>query len=252
MATNRDILNLLRRIAPPELAESWDNNGLLCGRADAPVTKILVALDPFEAVAQEAIDIGAQLIVTHHPLIFRPAASVTDETSVGRTLLALIEHGIAAINAHTCLDAAPGGVNDALAAALELEDVASCGGMWRMGLVPKQPVSHFAALVKHRLGANGVRFADAGRPVQRVAVCGGAGMDYLQEILDAGCDTFVTGDVKYNGFWDAADLGINLIDAGHFPTENPVCGVLADAIRAAFPEVEVCLSQSHRDIVQVG
>jgi len=250
MATNRDILNLLRQIAPPELAESWDNNGLLCGRLDAPVTKILVALDPFEAVAAEAASIGAQLIVTHHPLLFRPAASVTDETAVGRTLLYLIEHGIAAINAHTCLDAAPGGVNDALAAALELEDIAGTGGMWRMGEVPKQPVPHFAAVVKHRLNADGVRFADAGRPVQRVAVCGGAGMDFLQEVLDAGCDTFVTGDVKYNGFWDAVDLGINLIDAGHFPTENPVCTVLAGAIAAAFPELEVVLSQAHRDIVQ--
>ena len=250
MTTNPDILNCLHRLAPPELAESWDNNGLLCGRLDAPVTKILVALDPFEAVAEEAAAIGAQLLVTHHPLLFRPAASVTDETAVGRTLLSLIEHGIAAINAHTCLDAAPGGVNDALAAALGLEDIASTGGMWRMGRVPLQPAAHFASVVRHRLQAGGVRFADAGRPVQRVAVCGGAGMDFLQEAADAGCDTFVTGDVKYNGFWDAVDLGLNLIDAGHFPTENPVCTVLANTLRSAFPELEVCLSQTHRDIVQ--
>ncbi len=252
MATNRDILNFLRELAPPELAESWDNNGLLCGRLDAPVSKLLVALDPFEAVAGEAAAIGAQLLVTHHPLLFRPAASVTDETAVGRTLLSLIEHGIAAINAHTCLDAAPGGVNDALAAALGLEQISSCGGMWRMGCVPRQPAAHFAALVRHRLDANGVRFADAGRPVQKVAVCGGAGMDFLPEIADAGCDTFVTGDVKYNGFWDAVELGVNLIDAGHFPTENPVCAVLAEKLARAFPEVEVCLSQVHRDIVQFG
>lgn len=249
MVTNRDILNYLQQIAPPELAESWDNNGLLCGRLDAPVTKILVALDPFETVAEEAAAIGAQLLVSHHPLIFHPASSVTDETAVGRTLLRLIEQGIAAINAHTCLDAAPGGVNDVLAAALGLEERSS-GGLWRMGRVPKQPLAHFAAVVKHRLNAGGLRYADAGRPVQRVAVCGGAGIDCLPEVAAAGCDTLVTGDVKYNGFWDAVDLGVNLIDAGHFPTENPVCTVLAERLAQAFPEVEICLSQTHRDIVQ--
>ncbi len=250
MTTNRDILTFLQTIAPPELAESWDNNGLLCGRMDAPVTKILVALDPFESVAREAVDSGAQLVVSHHPLIFHPAAAVNDETALGRTLLWLIEHGIAAMNAHTCLDAAPGGTNDRLARTLGLEDIRSAGGLWRMGSVPKQPAAHFAAVVKHQLKAGGVRFADAGRPVQTVAVCGGAGMDFLQEVFDAGCDTFVTADVKYNGFWDAVDLGINLIDAGHFPTENPVVQMLAEALRAAFPTLEVAVSQRHRDIVQ--
>ena len=256
MTTNRDILDLLQRLAPPALAEDWDNNGLLCGRLDAPVTRVLVALDPFLPAAEEAAALGAQLLVTHHPLIFRPAKAVTDETAVGRTLLWLIEHGIAAMNAHTSLDYAAGGVTDALAAALGLEEVAIPAAdspvLWRMGLVPRQPVGHYAALVKAKLGANGVRYADAGHPVRRVAVCGGAGMDCLTAAAEAGCDTLVTGDVKYNGFWDAVDLGLNVIDAGHFPTEQPVCAVLARAIAGAFPEVAVSVSRRHGDIVQFG
>ena len=249
MTTNRDILAVVRRLAPPELAESWDNNGLLCGRIDAPVTRVLVALDPFLPAAQEAAEWGAELLLTHHPLIFRPAASVTDETAVGKTLLYLIEHGVAAINAHTCLDRAPGGVNDTLAQTLGLTEI--CGDdLWRGGMVPAQSLPDFAAHVREALGAAGVRIADAGRPVHRVAVCGGAGMDYLQAVAAAGYDTYVTGDVKYNGFRDAADLGVNLIDAGHFATENPVCAVLAKTIAEAFPDVEVRISQRHKDVVE--
>lgn len=251
MTTNRDILQLLQQLAPPELAESWDNNGLLCGRLDAPVRRVLVALDPFLPAAEEAAALDAQLLVTHHPLIFRPAKSVTDDTAVGKTLLYLIEHGIAAMNAHTCLDFAPGGVNDTLARTLGLREITG-DDLWRGGLVAPQSLTAFVATVRHQLSAGGVRFADAGRPVRRVAVCGGAGDDYLPEVAAAGYDTYVTGDVKYNDFWDAVDLGVNLIDAGHFPTENPVCAVLARAIAEAFPEVEVRLSQRHRDIIRFG
>lgn len=249
MITNRDILTWLQALAPPELAESWDNNGLLCGRLDAPAGRVLVALDPFLPAAEEAADWGAGLLLTHHPLLFRPARAVTDETALGRTMLFLIEHGIAAINAHTCLDYAPGGVNDVLAQSLGLSDVTG-SGLWRGGRVFPQPLALFAAHVRDALGAGGLRYCDAGRPVERVAVCGGAGIDCLPELAGAGYDTFVTGDVKYNGFWDAADLGINLIDAGHFPTENPVCTMLAQSLAEAFPQLEVRLSRQHRDIIQ--
>ena len=131
MITNRDILTWLQALAPPELAESWDNNGLLCGRLDAPAGRVLVALDPFLPAAEEAADWGAGLLLTHHPLLFRPARAVTDETALGRTMLFLIEHGIAAVNAHTCLDYAPGGVNDVLAQSLACptSPAAGCGAV---------------------------------------------------------------------------------------------------------------------------
>ena len=124
MTTVADILNFIEGIAPPDMKMDWDNCGLLCGRKDKEVKKILVALDPFRNVIQEAIDLGADLIVTHHPLIFRNALmAVNEDTETGRCVLELMEHGIAAINAHTNLDLAPGGVNDVLAQTLGLKNI---------------------------------------------------------------------------------------------------------------------------------
>ena len=123
MTTVGDILKYIETFAPPYMKENWDNVGLLCGSKSQPVTKVLVALDPFEGVCREAAQLGAELIVTHHPLIFQPAKAITDETSVGRSILALCRAGISAINAHTNLDCTPGGVNDVLARTLGLDDI---------------------------------------------------------------------------------------------------------------------------------
>ena len=227
MVTVRDILDFIETIAPTYMKESWDNVGLNCGRMDAPVDKVLVALDPFMDVCQEAKAMGAQLLLTHHALIWQPGF-VTDQTGWGKAALFLIENGIAHVNAHTNLDCAPGGVNDLLAQKLGLSDIAIIkpqgpddqGRIWgllRSGYVQVQPLDGFLAAVKSALGCKGLRYVDGGRPVRKVAVGGGACASELMDAVNAGCDTFVTADVKYNGFWDARDLGINLIDAGHFP-----------------------------------
>ena len=123
MTTVADILKYIETLAPPYMKMDWDNVGLLCGSRETPVTKVLVALDPFEGVCREAAEWGAELIVTHHPIIFDPLKSVTEETTVGRSIMTLCRHGISAVNAHTNLDCAPGGVNDVLAATLGLNDV---------------------------------------------------------------------------------------------------------------------------------
>ena len=123
MTTVADILRFLETLAPRSMKMDWDNVGLLCGSKNAEVTKVLVALDPFEGVCHEAADVGAQLIVTHHPLIFRAPKAITDDTSIGRSIMFLCAHGISAINAHTNLDQVPGGVNDVLAAKLGLENI---------------------------------------------------------------------------------------------------------------------------------
>lgn len=256
-----EIRDFLLTLAPESMKESWDNVGLLCGRSDGAVDTVLVALDPFPDVAAEAADCGAQLLLTHHPLIFGGIQSVTDESVVGRTLLFLIEHGIAAVNLHTNLDSVSGGVNDCLAAALGLRKVrvlAPAGvdaagreyGLGRWGETDACALPDFLRLVRERLGCGGLRYADGGRPVRRVAVGGGACGEFMVRALALGCDTFVTADLKYNAFADAAALGLNLIDAGHFPTENPVCPVLAERLRAAFPELRVRLSERHGDVVK--
>ena len=261
MTTVADILKYVETLAPTYMKMDWDNVGLLCGSRETPVTKVLVALDPFEGVCREAAEWGAELIVTHHPIIFDPLKSVTEETTVGRSIMTLCRHGISAVNAHTNLDCAPDGVNDVLARTLGLESIRIITpsgvteegrewGLLRMGTVPEQSLDAFLATVKAALHCPGLRYAQGGKSVHRVAVGGGACADGMAEALAAGCDTFVTADVKYNQFWDAADFGLNLIDAGHFYTENPVCGYLAEKLRAAFPAVSVEISQSHQDCMK--
>ena len=261
MATVNDILVFLETLAPRFMKMDWDNVGLLCGSRSRVVTKILVALDPFEGVCREAVDFGAELIVTHHPLIFKALNTVTDETSVGRSIQLLCENRVSAINAHTNLDCAPGGVNDRLAASLGLSEIQVIDpmgtdengqewGLLRRGTAEEQPLSTFLSTVKTALKCEGLRYVDAGKPVRKVAVGGGACASEIMDAVKAGCDTFVTSDVKYNQFWNASDLGLNLIDAGHFYTENPVTAYLAEKIAAAFPEVEVKISETHTDCVK--
>ncbi len=260
MTTVSDILTFMETLAPRAMKESWDNVGLNCGRRSAQVRKVLVALDPFEHVCREAKITGADLLVTHHALIWKPGF-ITDDSVQGRNTLFLIENGIAHINAHTNLDQAPGGVNDVLANTLGLSQVSviapqgtdAAGNPWgllRSGVVEEQPLEEFLARVKKRLGCAGLRYVSGGRPVKKVAVGGGSCAGGMMDALRAGCDTFVTADVKYNQFWDARDLGMNLIDAGHFHTENPVVEVLAGNLREAFPEIQVEISKTHGDCMK--
>lgn len=261
MATVADILSYLDSLAPRSMKMEWDNVGLLCGSRQQPVNKILVALDPFEHVCKEASEIGADLLVTHHPLIFRAVKSVTDDNSIGRSIMHLCANGISAINAHTNLDCAPGGVNDRLASLLGLEciqiidplgvdDQDQPWGLLRCGTVEKQPLNAFLDTVKQNLSCPGLRYVDGGQPVSKVAVGGGACAGEFMDAVASGCDTFVTSDIKYNQFWEAQEAGLNLIDAGHFYTENPIVAALADKLTAAFPEIQVVISKKHADCMK--
>lgn len=259
MTLVKDVYAFLQAKAPFELQMDFDNAGFLVGREASVVTKILVALDITEAVIQEAAEQGAQLIVAHHPVIWGGAKSVTDQTPTGRRLLALAEQHIAAICAHTNLDAVEDGVNDALARRLGLTDISQLKqdgvdhqgrpyGIGRVGYVTSQPLYDFALAVKELLGANGIRLVDGGRYVRKVAVGGGACAGMLGDVLALKCDTFVTSDVKYDVFLEAKAQGINLIDAGHYPTENVVCPVLCEWLKRQFPQVSVAVSQRHHEV----
>ena len=258
MTTVNDILLFLESLAPNSMKMDWDNVGLLCGSKSKEVRKILVALDPFESVCKEAVQLDADLLITHHPLIFQPVKAITDDTSIGRAILTLIQNGISTINAHTNLDCAPGGVNDVLAQKLGLQGISVIApsgvdeegrpwGLLRQGSAETQSLIQFLGHAKTALNCEGLKYVDGGKPVSKVAVGGGACAGEFRDAINAGCDTFVTADVKYNQFWDARELGLNLIDAGHFHTENPVCGILAEKLRSAFPEVSVILSENHTD-----
>ena len=261
MATVAEIYQFMDQIAPFATQEDFDNAGFLVGRGDREVTKILVALDITREVAEEAAQWGAQLILSHHPVIFHPVKWITDGTPAGQILLELIENRIAAICAHTNLDAARGGVNDCLAKALELTDIGQlCQagvdvqgrpyGIGRVGTVhrPGLSAAEYAAFVKERLGSACVRVVSGGKPVQKVAVGGGACGSMMETVISQGCDTFVTADLKYDQFLDAKALGINLLDAGHFPTENVVCGLWVQWLSGTFRDVEVRLSEVHEEV----
>lgn len=256
MITVQDILTFLEGFAPYELAESWDNVGLLAGDRAQPVSSVLCALDITEQVVEEAAALGAQLIVAHHPAIFTSVSRVTADDTTGRLLRAAIRNEIALICMHTNADCAQGGVNDALAAALFLTGVSNMeagenGMLGRVGTLPRemQP-EEFVRYVKDCLNAGGVRYCDGGRAIRRVAVGGGACGKMMDQALAKGAEAFVIGDCSYDLMQRAQALGLTLVDAGHFPTENPMTAVFAEQIRGAFPKLTVKTSAKHADCIQ--
>lgn len=254
MTTVREIESFLYGWAPRELAESWDNVGLLVGDPEAAVERVLVALDITPQVAEEALERGCQLIVAHHPVMncaWHPVQTVRADDRQGRTLTALLRGGVAAICMHTNLDAAEGGVNDCLAQKLGLSGTIPLNEqkIGRIGTLSCEiPLEQFLHDVVKSLSCRGLRYRDGGRPVHRVAVGGGACGEYIPHALAQGCDTFVTSDLRYNDFLDTR--GLNLIDAGHFPTEDVVCPEVVHRLQKAFPAICVSKSAVHRDAVQ--
>lgn len=236
-----DVLEYMWSIAPEAGKEPWDNVGLLVGRKNASVTKVLVALDITFPVIAEAKELGAELIVSHHPLIWDTYKHVTDTVLQQDKVMTLVENHLAAICMHTNLDEAIDGVDDTLCETLGLLPEGHLIGHVS-NLSGPMALQDFLALVQEKLGANGLRYFDADRPVFRVGTgCGSCG-EYLREAHEAGCDTFLTGDVKYSVFLDAQGYGMNLIDAGHFPTENPIVQKVAGKLREAFPQLEIHVS----------
>lgn len=254
MATVKEICAYCDTLAPFSLKMDFDNVGLLCGFPETPVRRVLTALDITDAVIEEALAWGAELIVSHHPLIFHPLRAVTADDPVGRKLIRLLQNGVSAICLHTNLDAAWGGVNDALMEALGVsvtgvlapEGTGPDGRPWgigRVGELPEaMPLERFLARVRGRLTCSGLRYVPGGAPVRRVACCGGAGGGELEAALAAGCDTYVTADLKYDRFLLAKEAGLNLIDADHFCTENVVVPRLKALLAQRFPEIELRVS----------
>ena len=237
-----EIADYLESRIPSSLKMDYDNVGLLCGFLNNEVTRVLVVLDITQDAITEAAEMGAELIVSHHPVIFTPMRRICDDTPDGKRVIRLIQHGISAVCLHTNLDRAEGGVNHALAAAVGA-DVEEC---LEMGVVCRLPeamgMEPFLAQTRDALNAPDMRFYSSGKSVSRIAVCGGAGGDIIYQAAAAGCDTVLTGEIKHHQWIDGAELGLNLIEGGHFATENVVTIVLAEMLRQAFPDVDICLS----------
>lgn len=334
MATVRQIYEAIDAFAPFAHQESWDNSGLQVGSWAAPVKKAVLALDCTPAVLKGATEKGAELIITHHPLLFHAIKTVERESLVGRALWS----GISVLSAHTNLDVAAGGVNDALARVLELTEVTPfsatgeaggftvtallppdgrmrsaqlleeaggggditltpvtvpglgkaerlvgevspdelpvllgvidrlgplreptvCAGrqgahpvfLGRMGKLPCPfPPVTLAAYVGERLHCAPLRYCDGGQPVERVAVCGGAGSSLWREAMALGAQALVTSEIKHDSYLAAAEAGFTLVDAGHYSTEAVVLPVLRERLEAAFPQVEFMIDEAGGRVV---
>jgi dinuclear metal center YbgI/SA1388 family protein len=244
MLTIGAILDELEKLAPLETKLDFDNVGLLAGDPNWEVSTVLLSLDITSAVIREAEELDAGLVISHHPLFFTLNAAVPGNAG-GKHTLELLTRRIGAICMHTNLDAADGGVNDALARRLGLLDAQPYEPehICRIGHVRKPvDLAEFLGTVKTALGCEGLRYVQGTNPVFQVAVGGGSCGSMLEDAVLAGCDTFVTADVKHDVFLRASELGINLIDAGHFHTENVVIPVLKNVLDQAFPGLNVRIS----------
>ncbi len=220
-----EILEILEQFAPAETAEEWDNVGLQIGRDGEEIEKILVCLDFTADVLEQAIQGGFQMIVTHHPVIFKPLAKLTNPL-----FLKAVRHNICVYSGHTNVDAAQGGVNDVLAARLGLENV-TADGILRTGTL-KESMSEtaFAKYVCEKLQVPAVRTVPLKKEIQKVGLVGGAGSDFMESAKAQSCDAYVTGEVSYHAAQTAEQMDLFLVCAGHFETEAPIARALTEML----------------------
>ena len=232
MAKVKDFYGYLNSIAPFETQEDWDNSGMLVGDMDAEVKKVAVVLDITHEEIKKAKAIGADLIISHHPVIFNPIKSVTR----GSVPYELVASSINALCCHTPLDIADGGTNDSLAELLGIEVTRTEDPILRLGTVEPTTAENLAGKIAKTLNTK-VRYADAGRKIEKIAICTGAGCSLIEAAGEI--DAFITGDASHHNFLDCIQAGITLIAAGHYETEIVVVPVLVKKLQARFPDIEI-------------
>ena len=279
MNTVSMITEKLEQLAPKAAACDWDNPGLLVGRSDREVSRIYVALDATCTVVDAAIDAGCDLIVTHHPIIFRGVKSINDQSALGLKLLDLIRNDVSVFSMHTNFDSCPGGMADIVCAALglrktglmeptgflskdtqngaaeglQLRVVETEGDVnpdaYGIGFTAELPemlsAAELAARVKACFGLPFVQYYDAGMPIRRIACCPGSGRGELKEVLSLGVDAFLSGDMGHHEGLDLCEEGISLLDAGHYGLEHIFVHYIAEFLRAQFPEAEIIEEELH-------
>lgn len=250
MYTVADIYQAMDIIAPFCLALDYDNVGIIVGDRQKKVERVLLALDCTSHIVQKAWEKKCDLLITHHPVIFRGIKRVNENSLPYQ----LVKNDLSIICAHTNLDIVEGGVSDCLGAKLGLKNIVGMHPLnyngkteyqCRVGELDKEySPAEFAQLVKERLNAVSVKYADAGKPIRKVVFCSGSGeLDVeMPMALEAGADAYLTGEVKHNNFIDAVEAGLTLVEAGHFDTEDVVLDVLCSRLAERFPDIkfEVC------------
>ncbi len=239
--TVEQLIKALDEKIPKTLSEPWDNDGAdVIPDKNATVTSVLCALDCTSVAINRAIQLGCNVIVTHHPLVFKPIGAVTPDDSVGKRVIECIKRGIAVVSFHTRLDIIEGGVNDTLASLVGLENTESFIPYGRIGDVKETSFEAFAKGIAEGLNLEDTRLSlvKASGTVKRVALVSGCGKDELGLAIAAGADTFITGEVMHNHMIDCKEMGLNLICGTHYATERIVLPILANAVRE-YAETEV-------------
>ncbi|MCA8992472.1 MAG: Nif3-like dinuclear metal center hexameric protein [Planctomycetaceae bacterium] len=257
MTTGREIIDFLEGFAPTRSAESWDNVGLLLGDSAQSVTRVMTCLTLTPDVAQEAVTAGAEFIVTHHPILFRPVQSLTTANPQGAMLLGLAQAGVAVFSPHTAFDSAVNGVNQQLAELFELQDIAPIRpadeengpGSGRHGVLSTETtLGDFVRVVAEQLSAPHLSYVgDDRQRVQRVGVACGAAAEFMSDARKLGCDVLVTGEARFHDCLEARGTGIGLVLVGHYQSERPAVESLAATLSENFPALEVWASRTESD-----
>lgn len=248
-----DIAKVIEKLAPKEFAYDFDNVGLLVGDENGEVKKIMLCLDMDENVAGEAAEIGADLVLGHHPVMFEPIKQVTAKTGEGRAIMTLIKNNISYYAAHTNMDVAKGGLNDLLAEKLGVLDTKALSpihiegeGIGRIGFLSEETtLGEFMQKCKAALNCDGVRFSgDKNAKIRKIAVNTGGGTSLIADAIKEKADVFVTGDFRYNQIRDCAEANMNIIDIGHYNTEVIIEELYEKMLRAAFGgNIEIAISK---------
>lgn len=235
----KEIIDLMNIWALPRLIDSWDNTGFQLGDRNKEVSRVLIALDLDEDVCKKAIEENFHMIITHHPLIFKPMSSITTSTHEGRLIYNLIKEEIVIYNAHTNLDQANGGVNDELAKLLKLINPIplklsslepnEAYGYGKVGDIVEIRLVDYIKYVKETLDTDYVTvYGEQERVVNRVAVCGGSGAEFIYDAYKEGASVYITGDIKYHDAQLGNELGLTIIDAGHYHTEKIILPIIKE------------------------
>ena len=244
------IASAIERMAPLSLQEDWDNSGFCIGDGNSEVHAAIVGFDCTPELIEEAVSVGADMVITHHPLIFGGIRKISGATLTGRTVIAAIRHGITVYACHTNMDKVLGGVSGAAASRIGLQEVrvldsdADGNGLGIIGVLP-QPMGpeNFLALLKRTLNLKAVRHSRIlGTPVRTVALCGGSGRSLIAKAHASGADVYVSGDITYHDFY--APDGMMIADIGHFESEVEIIGVICDIVREKIPNFAVHTARS--------